>query len=175
MPLVTWRKNWHWFFRLFRGYLSLSINIRLIEHSFVSIGMKGQRSRVNLWEALIHKITRDQYPFISQCKQKSVLQSYSVKLTSLPFDRSNSKQEAEVLLCTVSLISNPVGYIWPRVFAKYGLLMDNTSSMHMNLYVKWNWYANCFFQAKSKDCMNSASKILIKKRHKDWFLFLKMW
>ena len=27
----------------------------------------------------------------------------------------------------------------------------------MYLYVKLNWYANCFFQAESKDCMDSAS------------------
>ena len=55
--------------------------------------------------------------------------TFSVKCTAdrpEPIDRSDSKEEAEVLFSVVSLISKSAGYIWLRLFLKSRLLIDTT-------------------------------------------------
>ena len=67
------------FFSTFRGYLSLSIKIRIEEHFFcLNWEMKGHSSFVNLWEAFaLHKIYTWPVSF-NFPMQKSVFQSLIV-------------------------------------------------------------------------------------------------
>ena len=59
----------------FRGYLSLSHKYKDWSTLFL-FALGNLTMHVNLWEALpVHKINMWLGPFISQCKQKSVLQS----------------------------------------------------------------------------------------------------
>ena len=54
MQLVMWLENWHEFFRLFMGYLSLKHKYKNWSTLFgLYWEMKGLWSRVNLWQALL--------------------------------------------------------------------------------------------------------------------------
>ena len=55
---------------------------------------------------------------------------------SLSMNRSKFRQEAEVLLYVVSLISSSTGYIWQRYFSKYGIFIWN---LHNGRTGTWNW------------------------------------
>ena len=59
----------------------LSIDIRIEVHFLLHWEMKGHWLRVNIGKRFT-RFTRDQCPFISECKQKNVLQSLNKVLLS---------------------------------------------------------------------------------------------
>ena len=68
---------------------------------------------------------------------------------SLLINSRNSRLEAKVLFSVVSLISSSTKCILVRLFSKYGLVMDNTSSVY--IFVKLNRYTYYIFSTKSRD------------------------
>ena len=80
---VTWPKNWHWFFDFLGVICHLSINIRIEVHFLFAfenertlVACKSLRSA---WR--FTRFTRDQCPFISQCKQKKRTSILKIMLT----------------------------------------------------------------------------------------------